>query len=184
MQPPTKDTRKNNHRHRDDRYRHYYNNYPNNYPDSNGNQINPMKRCSDRFVYVPTMSNKTNKCAMACDRDVLFRKTDRQFAKSWMTAWATVCFITSFLTVLTFALDASRFPFPERPVVMLAFCYAAYAIPYIIRAIVKTTACGKENNRLLFFMYCIFTDKNMNEKNIINFKRKDRFKLMIISRKS
>ncbi|CAD5125080.1 DgyrCDS13321 [Dimorphilus gyrociliatus] len=143
MQPPSKDMRKNDHRRKDSRNRDDYYTFGNS--DSARNQIN---RCPDRFVYVPTMSNKTKKCAMACDRDVLFRETDRQFAKSWMTAWATVCFITSFLTVLTFALDASRFPFPERPVVMLAFCYAAYAIPYIIRAIVKTTACGKENNRL------------------------------------
>ena len=57
-----------------------------------------------------------------------------------MTVWASLCLVSTLLTVFTFIQNTSRFLYPERPIVFLAMCYAVYATAYVIRAIVGPTA--------------------------------------------
>lgn len=49
--------------------------------------------------------------------------------------WAAFCCISTTITVLTFAIDTSRFKYPERPIIFLSMCYAIYSGAYMIRGI-------------------------------------------------
>ena len=79
-------------------------------------------RLSDRFVYM----NRTGRCAQQCAADVVFSGEDKTFAAVWMAVWAVLCFVATGFTVLTFLIDGSRFRYPERPIVFLAFCCHLY----------------------------------------------------------
>ena len=87
----------------------------------------------------------TDGCAPRCDVDVLYRSADRRFATAWMAVWSAVGFAATSSTVLTFLVDTSRFRYPERPVVFLAFCYAVYSAVFFLRlgAGPSTIACDR-----------------------------------------
>nr|AJE25507.1 frizzled A1 [Oscarella carmela] len=64
--------------------------------------------------------------------DWYFSESERdEFAPNWILAWSIICFIATFLTLLTFLIDRDRFNYPERPIVLLAFCYFLVSIIYI-----------------------------------------------------
>lgn len=90
--------------------------------------------CPPRFVHVDSIPEANNTCAPRCDVDVLFRKEDKNFAGVWMIVWASLCCFSTLLTVTTFAVDTSRFKYPERPIIFLSFCYLVQSAAYIIRA--------------------------------------------------
>lgn len=78
-----------------------------------------------RFVAVDKVSRNAS-CAPRCNIDVFFRRDDKRFAEIWMIVWATLCFASTALTVLTFLIDTSRFKYPERPIIFLSMCYLVY----------------------------------------------------------
>ncbi len=43
-------------------------------------------------------------------------------------ALSLICLVCCLFVVLTFALDTTRFPYPERPIVYLSACYGAMAL--------------------------------------------------------
>ena len=79
-------------------------------------------RHAERYVYV----NRTGRCAQLCAADVAFGVEEKQFAGAWMAAWAALCFAATLLAAATFLIDASRFRYPERPIIFIAFCYNIY----------------------------------------------------------
>ena len=83
------------------------------------------------YVYI----NKTNKCALLCDANDLFSESDKHFANIWMSIWAALCFLSTLFTVLTFTVDSQRFRYPERPIIVLSFCYNVCSIAYCVRLI-------------------------------------------------
>ena len=98
-------------------------------------------QCPQRFVYVPKLRhNDSSACAPRCNLDVYFRQQDKRVAEIWMTVWASLCLVSTLLTIFTFIQNTSRFLYPERPIVFLAMCYAIYSCAYIIRAVVGPTA--------------------------------------------
>ncbi len=64
------------------------------------------------------------------------------------------CLISCAFTVLTFLLDPSRLPYPERPVVYLAFCYAVVAVVFLVGFFHgEDIACNPEvENRTMNFL--------------------------------
>lgn len=90
--------------------------------------------CPARFVFVDNIPSSNNACAPRCDVDVLFRQEDKKFAEAWITVWASLCFISTLLTVTTYAVDNARFKYPERPIIFLSVCYLIQSVAYIIRA--------------------------------------------------
>ncbi|XP_014679218.1 PREDICTED: frizzled-9-like [Priapulus caudatus] len=88
----------------------------------------------DRYVVINrTGRGRSSHCAQKCGQPVVFRRSDVEFARVWMTIWASLCFLSSLFTVATFSLDASRFRYPERPIVAMALCYMLYCVGYFIR---------------------------------------------------
>ncbi|XP_057683580.1 frizzled-7-like [Corythoichthys intestinalis] len=60
-----------------------------------------------------------------------FREEELKFGRIWVAVWAVVCCISTLFTVLTYAVDAQRFRYPERPVVFLSGCYFMVALVYV-----------------------------------------------------
>nr|CRI73787.1 Frizzled-4 [Euperipatoides kanangrensis] len=85
----------------------------------------------ENYVYI----NRTERCAMLCAADVNFHRDDKHFAEIWLAVWAGLCFMSTLFTALTFFIDASRFRYPERPIIFLSMCYNIYSIGYIVRLI-------------------------------------------------
>ena len=106
----------------------------------------PGGDCPDRYVYVENLRNN-NTCAPRCNMDVYFRQEDKRFSEIWMIVWASLCFFSTMMTVVTFLVDTSRFGYPERPIIFLSMCYAIYSAAYIIRAIIGPDAINCDENR-------------------------------------
>ncbi|XP_064629514.1 frizzled-4-like [Lineus longissimus] len=107
-------------------------------------------RHPEKYIYI----NRTDKCAIICGEDDLFSQDDKYFADIWMSIWAGVCFVSTLLTVLTFIIDASRFRYPERPIIFLSLCYNIYSIAFIVRLIAgrEAISCDTDspsNQRIL-----------------------------------
>ena len=104
-------------------------------------------RYPERYVYV----NHTDRCALRCGQHDLFTEADKSFANIWMAIWASLCFVSTLFTVLTFLIDSQRFRYPERPIIILSFCYNITAIGYLVRLIAGRDAisCDKTGHYLL-----------------------------------
>nr|AJD87359.1 frizzled 3 [Corallium rubrum] len=100
-----------------------------------------------KFVYV----EKKERCAAKCGEDVYFDKANKQFSDVWLLIWSTICFVSTMVTVLTYLVDRSRFKYPERPIIYLAFCYNLYSAAYLIRLIAKPEgiSCSADGDHLI-----------------------------------
>nr|ALS30889.1 frizzled5/8 [Platynereis dumerilii] len=89
-------------------------------------------------LYTGDQSN----CAMNC-HGVYFSSDEKTFAQFWIGLWSVLCFLSTFVTMLTFLIDMQRFKYPERPIIFLSACYLMVSIGYIIRLIVgaEMVAC-------------------------------------------
>lgn len=103
--------------------------------------------CGDRFVPVERLQDRgpDGYCAPRCDMEVLFREKDKRFAFVWTTVWAGCSLFAAILTVLTFCVDTSRFPYPERPIIFLAMCFIPLSVAYLLRVVVsaETLSCDR-----------------------------------------
>ena len=102
--------------------------------------------CGDRFVHVDELSSNRT-CAPRCNIDVLFRQEDKRFAEIWMIVWASLCFVSTSLTVLTFLVDTNRFKYPERPIIFLSMCYLVYCAAYMMRAVMGSSTISCDTNQ-------------------------------------
>ena len=83
----------------------------------------------EKFVYV----ERYDLCVPRCGEDLFFTQKNKRFTEAWISVWSILCFISTAITVLTFAIDTSRFKYPERPIIFLSICYNFYSIAHIIR---------------------------------------------------
>ena len=90
---------------------------------------NQSGRLNLKYVYVEDY----DLCVPRCNEDVFFSQSNKRFAEVWISVWSILCFISTAITVLTFAIDTSRFKYPERPIIFLSICYNLYSIAHIIR---------------------------------------------------
>ena len=65
----------------------------------------------------------------------------------WMMVWASLCCLSTTMTVLTFVIDTSRFKYPERPIIFLSMCYAIYSVAFMIRAVTGPEAISCDKGR-------------------------------------
>lgn len=97
---------------------------------------------SQNYVYLEQFES----WILLCSQDGVFKGDNKDLAERWMTIWSTVCFFSTAVTVLTFLVDTQRFRYPERSIVMLAFCYNIYSIGYIIRIILGRESVSCEES--------------------------------------
>ncbi|KAI6218040.1 Frizzled/Smoothened family membrane region containing protein [Aphelenchoides fujianensis] len=106
--------------------------------------ISAESAATARF-HVQNVSN----CAYTCDGLLVAPKADdRAFVRQWTLVFAAICFGLSFFTVLTFAIDLKRFPYPERPILYFAFCQSMFALGYLLPALVDGETVGCESGLL------------------------------------
>lgn len=87
-------------------------------------------------------------CSYSCDGLLMPpTKAERTFMQKWMLIlWVftenamkqqvfrvVTSFSVSLFTVITFCIDLSRFPYPERPILFLAFCQCAMSLGFIVQ---------------------------------------------------
>ncbi|XP_078485828.1 frizzled receptor [Ciona intestinalis] len=104
----------------------------------------------------PQISLQSNEgCGWRCGyQQGMFSTEDKEFADLWMGVCSGVCFISTVFTVLTFLIDASRFRYPERPIILIAMCYNIYSISYILRLLVgrNNISCQRNTEGEMFLI--------------------------------
>lgn len=100
--------------------------------------------CPERFVLTDNVYGQAT-CAPRCGVDVYFKNADKHFAEIWMTLWATLCFLSTLFTVLTFWIDMDRFRYPERPIIFLSMCFLIFSSAFLLRmfAGLEAVSCDK-----------------------------------------
>ncbi|CAB3408841.1 unnamed protein product [Caenorhabditis bovis] len=101
---------------------------------------------SSRFS-LPMISGRLPECSLRCAADnqvpMLFDGRIRRILRIWTAAWSVACCVCTLFTLLTFFVDLSRFAYPVRPILYLAFCYLAISIVYMIGVVGEDRfACG------------------------------------------
>ena len=81
--------------------------------------------------YLTVNDEYVTSCGMPCDNN-LFDKKEISFARSWVLIWASLCFSSTLITLLTFLIETSRFRYPERPIIFLSACYMIVAMGFLI----------------------------------------------------
>ncbi|MEJ1272794.1 frizzled class receptor 4 [Cricetulus griseus] len=103
---------------------------PHKTPIQPGEECHSVGTNSDQYIWVKRSLN----CVLKCGYDAgLYSRSAKEFTDIWMAVWASLCFISTTFTVLTFLIDSSRFSYPERPIIFLSMCYNIYSIAYIVR---------------------------------------------------
>lgn len=103
-------------------------------------------RCPPRYVYVGQFIDRrgNESCVARCDVDVMYKKTDKNFAEVWMLIWAVFCFASTLLTFFTYAIKPSRFQYPQKPIIFLSCCCFMVSCGYILRVIIGSSAISCE----------------------------------------
>lgn len=93
--------------------------------------------------YKLTVGDKTVlDCGAPCDQ-MFFTQGQRQFSRFWVGLSSVVCLLSCAFTILSFVIDCSRFPYPERPIIYLSACYACIALGYVVGfAVGDSIACS------------------------------------------
>lgn len=109
------------------------------------------KTCVNTKKFVQVKIRNKEYCAVKCDADIFFTQTNKQFSDIWLLIWSVICFLSTLTTVLTYLIDRTRFKYPERPIIYLAFCYNLYSTAYLIRLVAKRegVSCSDEGNYLI-----------------------------------
>ena len=105
--------------------------------NDNEKSLKTGNKCYSDYVYIPYAGKHFNQssvvCAPKCGKDILFTRTDKNFVEIWMCIWASICFMSTLFTVLTFWIDSQRFRYPEKPIIFLSMCFCISSIAYLIR---------------------------------------------------
>lgn len=85
-------------------------------------------RNGENYVFI----NRTGRCALKCMSDDLFSRKSKDLAEIWMTIIASVTFISTLFTCITFC-HSKRIHYPEQPIIFLTFSYNVYSISILLR---------------------------------------------------
>nr|QVK45714.1 G protein-coupled receptor [Proales similis] len=86
---------------------------------------------SKHTYYLSVNDELVPSCGMPCDRS-LFSPDEVVFGRSWVLTWSSLCFASTFFTMLTFLIETNRFKYPERPIIYLSACYLVVSLAFII----------------------------------------------------
>ncbi len=118
-----------------------------------GEPLNESCTCVSPFVVINTESaandsesncSRINKCAPVCG-EIYFSRHDLTFAQFWIRLWSLVCSLFAFLTICTFLVNRTRFPYPERPIVFISLCYMMVGVGYAIPSFLGHEGIGCES---------------------------------------
>lgn len=85
----------------------------------------------NQYIYL----NRSGRCVPLCNADILFDIADKNLAEVWLSIWAALCFVSTVVTLLSFAVDSTqRGRYPEKPLVFLALCYALVSVGWGVRS--------------------------------------------------
>ncbi|XP_075262894.1 frizzled-9-like [Convolutriloba macropyga] len=84
---------------------------------------------SDHFYKV----DGAKQCVMKCASNSLYSTADQLLAFNWILICASVCAISSAITVLTYFADVTRFAYPEKPIICHSVCCFFYACGHFFR---------------------------------------------------
>uniref|UniRef100_A0A1I8ISN5 Frizzled-4 n=1 Tax=Macrostomum lignano TaxID=282301 RepID=A0A1I8ISN5_9PLAT len=101
-------------------------------------------RNREQYVYI----NQTADCLLRCGAHDLFSQDDKRLADAWVAVLATLCALSSLLTIATFLMDRSRFKYPVRPVLFMALCYLCYSLSYFVRLAAGREAASCDRDQL------------------------------------
>ena len=98
-----------------------------------------------------TATGVSNETSNACPapNNSYFGQAEREFATGWLAFWATICFISTLVTFLTFLLDPSRFNYPWRPVIYLSLAFNVHTIGYFFSLILGRTLVTCPRNQFI-----------------------------------
>ena len=83
---------------------------PHKTPIQPGEECHSVGTNSDQYIWVKRSLN----CVLKCGYDAgLYSRSAKEFTDVWMAVWASLCFISTAFTVLTFLIDSSRFSISE-----------------------------------------------------------------------
>ena len=99
--------------------------------NSNSEFTCPAKQHTDSEHY-KFMGKKY--CASNCTT-IYFIPKEKEFARIWVLFWSIMCLFSTAFTILTFAVDITRFRYPERPIIFLSACYFMISIAFIAGSI-------------------------------------------------
>uniref|UniRef100_A0A8R1EUH6 G_PROTEIN_RECEP_F2_4 domain-containing protein n=2 Tax=Caenorhabditis japonica TaxID=281687 RepID=A0A8R1EUH6_CAEJA len=106
-----------------------------------------MHTTSGSHFSLPLLSGRLPECSLTCEADnqvpMMFDGRVRRILRIWTAAWSVACFVCSLFTLTTFLVDLSRFAYPVRPILYLAFCYLAISLVFMIGVVGEDGfACG------------------------------------------
>ncbi|EGT42767.1 hypothetical protein CAEBREN_15365 [Caenorhabditis brenneri] len=106
-----------------------------------------MRTTTGSHFSLPLLSGRLPECSLTCEADnqvpMMFDARIRRYLRICTAAWAVACFVCSLFTMVTFLVDLSRFAYPVRPILYLAFCYLAVSLVYMIGVVGEDGfACG------------------------------------------
>ncbi|RNA20473.1 frizzled-7-B [Brachionus plicatilis] len=112
----------------------------------------PLQLITDtkNTYYLTVNDEHVTSCGMPCDNN-LFDQGEISFARSWTLIWASLCFSSTLITLLTFLIETSRFRYPERPIIFLSACYMVVAMAFLIGSSSNTNAivCKSHKNAMM-----------------------------------
>jgi len=71
-------------------------------------------------------------CALRCQQ-YFFSRSQQNLTTFWITLWSFLCLISTGVMCFTTVIDSSRFKYPERPAIFIAFSYFMVSLGYIVR---------------------------------------------------
>ena len=81
-------------------------------------------RSRNRYTFLTTASRDIHFCGAPCDDDALFwTSSDRAKVRISIAIASAFSLLTTAFAIATYCTDASRFRYPEKPIIWLAACY-------------------------------------------------------------
>ena len=101
----------------------------------------------EKFVYSNVSETTQTACKLRCGEHDLFSRQDKTFAETFLAIFSAICLALTAFAVFTFIIDAERPTYPERLVVLVAFCYMTCSVAFVVRLCVGSSAVICEIDR-------------------------------------
>lgn len=101
----------------------------------------------NRYTFLTTSSRDIHFCGAPCDDDALFwTSSDRAKVRISIAIASAFSLLTTAFAIATYCTDASRFRYPEKPIIWLAACYFFISFSYLLGALTSNDISCKSIN--------------------------------------
>lgn len=84
------------------------------------------------IIPTPTIAPVSANNTCLPENMTFFTDDAKVFAVGWIATWSAICFCSTLITILTFAISTKRFEYPWRPIVYLAICFNIHSIGHFL----------------------------------------------------